>query len=149
LIDGYIIIPAFSEDSRLYEVLEGENVVYVDRSTGLDDEILVKLDNVLGVRLAIEHLLDLNHRMIGVINVPLNITTGYERFESYKAVLAENEIALQAEYIKYADYYPESSYEKTRELLRLKNRPTALITMSGLTTLGALKAIRIRGTHSG
>lgn len=145
MIDGYIIIPASSEDSRLYEVLEGENVVFVDRSTGLDDEILIKLDNAKGVRLAIEHLLDLNHRKIGVINVPLNITTGYERFESYKAVLGETGIALQAEYIKYADYYPESSYEKTREVLRLKNRPTAIITMSGMTTLGALKAIKESG----
>jgi len=145
LIDGYIVIPSSSEDSRLYEVLEGENVVFVDRSTGLDDEILIKLDNIQGVRLAIEHLLDLNHRRIGVINVPLNITTGSERFEGYKAVLAENGIELQAEYIKYADYSIESSYEKTREILSLKNRPTAIITMSGLTTLGALKAIKDSG----
>jgi DNA-binding LacI/PurR family transcriptional regulator len=145
LIDGYIIIPATSEDSRLYEVLEGENVVYVDRSTGLEDEILIKLDNTQGVRLAIEHLLDLNHRKIGVINVPLNITTGYERFEGYKSVLAENGIGLQTEYIKYADYPIESAYEKTRQILRLKNKPTAILTMSGLTTLGALKAIKDSG----
>jgi DNA-binding LacI/PurR family transcriptional regulator len=142
LIDGYIVIPASSEDSRLYEVLEGEKVVFVDRSTGLEDEILIKLDNVLGVKLAIEHLLNLNHRRIGVINVPLNITTGYERFEGCKAVLAENGIALQAEYIKYADFSIESGYKKARELLRLKIRPTAILTMSGLTTLGALKAIK-------
>jgi LacI family transcriptional regulator len=62
MVDGYIIIPATSEDSRLYEVLKGESVVFVDRSTGLEDEILIKLDNVQGVRLAIEYLLELNHR---------------------------------------------------------------------------------------
>ena len=93
-----------------------------------------------GVRLALEHLLDLNHRKIGVINVPLNITTGYERFEGYKSVLAENGIELQTEYIKYADYPIESAYEKTRQILRLKNKPTAIITMSGLTTLRGLES---------
>ncbi len=145
MVDGYIIIPATSEDSRLYEVLKGESVVFVDRSTGLEDEILIKLDNVQGVRLAIEYLLKLNHRKIGVINVPLDITTGYERFEGFKAVLAENGIELQAEYIKYADYSIESAYEKTWEVLRLKNKPTAILTMSGLTTIGALKAIKESG----
>lgn len=145
LIDGYIIIPASSEDSSFYKVLEGENVVFVDRSTGLEDEILIKLDNVRGARLAIEHLLDLNHRKIGVINVPLNITTGYERFEGYKEVLAEHGIELQAEYIKNADFSIESSYEKTLEVLRLKNRPTAIVTMGGLATIGALKAVKESG----
>jgi DNA-binding LacI/PurR family transcriptional regulator len=145
LIDGYIIIPASSDDSRLYETLDSENVVFVDRATGLADEILITLDNVQGVRLAIEHLLDLNHRKIGVVNVPLNITTGHDRFEGYKTILAENGIELQAEFIKYADYSVESGYEKTMELLRLNNRPTAVITMSGLTTIGALKAIKKSG----
>jgi len=145
LIDGYIIIPASSDDSRLYETLANENVVFVDRSTGLDDEILITLDNVQGVRLAIKHLLDLNHRKIGVVNVPLNITTGHDRFEGYKTILTENGIELQAEFIKYADYSVESGYEKTMELLRLNNRPTAVITMSGLTTIGALKAIKKSG----
>jgi DNA-binding LacI/PurR family transcriptional regulator len=145
LIDGYIIIPASSDDSRLYETLVGENVVFVDRTTGLDDEILITLDNIQGVRLGIEHLLDLNHRKIGVVNVPLNITTGHDRFEGYKAILAKNGIELQAEFIKYADYSVESGYVKTMELLRLKNRPTAMMTMSGLTTIGALKAIKESG----
>jgi DNA-binding LacI/PurR family transcriptional regulator len=145
LIDGYIVIPTSSEDSRLYEILEGEKVVYVDRSTGLENETLIKLDNVKGVRLAMDHLLDLNHQEIGVINVPLNITTGFERFESYKTVLAENGIDLQAEYIKYADYSIDSGYEKMMEILRLNPKPTAVITMSGLTTIGALKAIKASG----
>ena len=124
LIDGYIIIPASSDDSRLYETLASENVVFVDRSTGLDDEILITLDNIQGVRLAIEHLLDLNHRNIGVVNIPLNITTGHDRCEGYKTILSENGIELQAEFIKYADYPVISGYEKTMELLQLKNRPT-------------------------
>ncbi len=59
--------------------------------------------------------------------------------------MAENGIELQTEYIKYADYPIESAYEKTRQILRLKNKPTAILTMSGLTTLGALKAIKDSG----
>jgi len=142
LVDGFLIIPSSSVDSRRYEVLEGENVVFLDRSSGLADTILIKLDNELGVRLAIEHLLDLNHRRIGVISAPLEVSTGYERFEAYKLILAEYGIELQAEHTKFAGYSIESSYKKTLEVLRLTDRPTAIVTMCGPTTLGALKAIR-------
>ncbi len=38
----------------------------------------------------------------------------------------------------------ESSYEKTEKLLRLKNKPSTLLPMSGPTTTGVIKAISDR-----
>ncbi|MCP4749873.1 MAG: LacI family transcriptional regulator [Proteobacteria bacterium] len=145
LIDGYIVIPSSSDNERFYEILEGENVVFVDRSTGNNNEVLIKLDNTLGVRMAVGHLLELKHARIGIVNVPLNITTGYERFEGYKAAMVENGIELHTDLVKIADFSVESSYEKTREMLTLQNKPTAIVTMSGPTTIGALKAIKESG----
>ncbi len=142
LIDGFIVIPSTSEDSRLYEVLSGENVVFVDRSAGLGDKALIKLDNRMGVQLAMDHLTDMNHRSIGVVNVPLNVTTGYERYDRYKSFMADKGLEVRAECVKFADYSIESGYQKTREILGLSHRPTALLSMSGPTTIGALKAIQ-------
>jgi len=46
------------------------------------------------------------------------------------------------ELIKKADFTIESSYRNTLELLDLEKPPTAIISMSGLTTIGSLRAIR-------
>lgn len=117
-------------------------MVFVDRSVGRDDEILIKLDNHLGAKLAIEHLLAQGHRKIGVINIPTNTTVGYERYEGYRDTFAEHNISLDDRFIKFADFSLESGYESMKELLISEDKPTAVVPMSNLTTLGALKALK-------
>ncbi|MBD3306986.1 LacI family DNA-binding transcriptional regulator [candidate division KSB3 bacterium] len=141
LVDGYIVIPTVSNTSHLYDILAGEKVVFVDRSSGRDDEVLIKLDNMLGVKLAVEHLLQLGHRNIAAINIPTNTTPGYERYEGYRTTLAAQNIPLDEHFIQFADFSLESGYEKMKALLASAEKPTAVVPMSILTTLGALKAI--------
>lgn len=142
LVDGYLVIPTKSTDSRLYDILEGEKVVFVDRSIGRDDEMLIKLDNKLGAKLAVEHLLHFGHRKIGAINIPTDVTPGYERYAGYKEALLEHQIPLDDRFIKFADFSLESGYKNTKELLTAEEKPTAILPMSNLTTIGALKAIK-------
>ncbi|MGQ9570648.1 MAG: LacI family DNA-binding transcriptional regulator, partial [Thermodesulfovibrionales bacterium] len=142
LIDGYIVIPSVSDNPGLYELLKNEKVVFVDRFAGLENEICIKLDNMGGVDLAIGYLCGLGHRRIGIVNVPLNITTGLERFEGYKKSLESNGRMIDETLIGFADFSIESGYKETLKLLKLKNMPTAIIPMSGPTTIGALKAIK-------
>jgi len=140
-IDGFVIIPAI-KNSKQYEILKDEKVVFVDRSSGIKNEILIKLDNIMGVKIGIEYLISLGHKRIGVINLPTIMTTGFERFEGYKKELIDNGIELDKNLIKFAKFSIESSYEKTIELLKLEKRPTAIFLMSNLITIGALKAIK-------
>lgn len=141
LVDGYIIITSFSDKNYISESLKDEKVIYVDRSLGIDGETCIKLDNKKGIKLALEYLISLNHKKIGIINVPTNITTGKERYEGYKQILRKNNIEIDENIIKFAGFSAESSLEKTKELLELKNRPTAILPTSNLTTVGALMAI--------
>ncbi len=145
LVDGYIVIPSVSDDSERYDILEGENVVYADRSVGKKKEICVKLDNKAGVRMAVDYLVALGHRRIGAINVPMNISPGIERHRGYQAALAAHRIPYDEGLVAYADLDVQSAYEKTIELLRGKPQPSALLPMSNLTTIGALKAIKDLG----
>ncbi|OGP58633.1 MAG: hypothetical protein A2V65_09470 [Deltaproteobacteria bacterium RBG_13_49_15] len=56
LVGGMIIIPSMSFKRALYESLNNENVVFVDRSAGLENEVCLKLDNRKGVAIAIDYL---------------------------------------------------------------------------------------------
>jgi DNA-binding LacI/PurR family transcriptional regulator len=117
-------------------------VVFLDRSVGDGhDDIVVKLDNRRGVRVAIEYLAGLGHRRIGTIGVPVTITPGAERLEGYRAAVHAHGLDADPSLVRYADFTVESAFRETKALLSLPRRPTALLPLSGPTTVGALKAI--------
>lgn len=143
LVDGYIIIPTSSERGEEYTASLGEeNVIYIDRYSNMKDEVCVKLDNIKGSKIAIEYLIGLGHRKIGIINIPQEITPGVERFEGYKMALKENKIKFDPSFVKFADYSIESAYQKTKELLALKDKPTAIFSTGIMTSVGSLKYLR-------
>ncbi|MFC1551161.1 LacI family DNA-binding transcriptional regulator [Candidatus Latescibacterota bacterium] len=146
-VDGYLILTTVVKNSKLSAMLKNENVVFVDQSSGFLDEVFVKLDNKEGVNLGIDHLVQKGHRDIGVINLTQTSTTGLERFEGYKAALKKHGIPYNEKHVKFSKSpdWTGTSYYKTEELLRMKNRPTALFPMNGATTIGALHAIRKNG----
>jgi DNA-binding LacI/PurR family transcriptional regulator len=147
LVDGYIIIPATSIESEQYDVLRNENVVYVDRFARVDNEICIKLDNKKGVRLGLEYLTELGHTRIGIVNVPQNVTTGYERYEGYREFLLERGVEVEESLVAFTDYSVEGSLQETVSLLQSNDPPTALFTMSGPTTAGALLAMKQLGLN--
>ena len=144
LVDGYIILPAVTNNKYNYEILKDEKVVFVDQSPGIKNEICVKGNNIKGVLSGMEYLISLGHTRIGVINLPLNMTTGYERYEGYKKALRDHNIKLDKSIVKFADneQWVKNSFEKTKEILMSEKKPTAIFPMNGPTTIGALKAFR-------
>lgn len=143
LVDGYIIIPSITTGSSLKEVIRGEKVVFLDRRIEEDPgRISVKLDNRKAIRIAVEHLAGLGHRRIGAVCVPVSVTTGAERLAGFREAARKLSLPVDETLIAYADFSVESARQRTRELLTISRRPTALVPMSGPTTIGALKAIR-------
>ena len=142
MVDGFLIITSFKDKGYLENILKGEKVVYVDRHVGIKNEIVLKLDNVKGLEMAVDYLVSLGHKRIGYINVKPDITVGIERLKGYKNSLKKANIPLIPDLLKFSGFSIESSYEKAKELLTQKNRPTALVSVSNRITIGALQAIK-------
>jgi DNA-binding LacI/PurR family transcriptional regulator len=143
LVDGYLLIPTDSTTPALRDLLEGEKVVYLDRTAGPDPEaVTVMLDNKKAVTIAVSYMAHLGHERIGTIGVPLTVTTGLLRMRGYRAALRAVGRGVDESLIRCADYSAESAFRETRKLLSGKNRPTAILPLSGPTTIGALRAIR-------
>jgi len=145
-VAGIIISPA-DEDSTSCEPLlrNGVPVVAMDRRLSRFKVDTVLVDNVKGAYLATSHLIRLGHRRIGLIAVPLQITTGRERREGYERALKEHGLALEQALIKIGDARQDSGYHKACELLEMDDPPTAIFTANNLMTLGALNAIHEKG----
>ena len=103
---------------------------------------VVKVDGMLGGRLATQHLLDLGHRRIGIIHGPRNRSTGAERLEGYLAALRAANVRPAAELIHEGNFKQDSGHRLTRALLEMSRPPTALFCTNNLMTVGALWALR-------
>jgi LacI family transcriptional regulator len=108
---------------------------------------VVKVDGVLGGRLATLHLLGLGHRRIAIIHGPLDRSTGVERLEGYRTALRAAGMRPDPALIREGNFKQDSGYGVARALLDLAAPPTALFCTNNLMTVGALRALRERSVR--
>lgn len=120
----------------------GMPVAFLDRppETIVADTIL--LDNVGGVRQAVEHLLRNKHRRIGLVGDLSRLSTHRERVAGFEAAMTAAGIANWERYVRVDSHDVETAESAVRDLLALKPPPTALITTNNRITTGALRALR-------
>lgn len=120
-------------------------LVSIDRSlfqAGID---AVLVDNVGGARLAVEHLIGLHHRRIGIVTGIAGITTTEERLIGYKQALEAHNIPFEPALVAEANSRVDGGEQATRHILSQTERPSALFVMNGLMVIGALQAINQLG----
>jgi LacI family xylobiose transport system transcriptional regulator len=88
------------------------------------------------------HLLQLGHRRIGIVTEPLNLLNAADRLAGYKRALRSNGIPLDRALIRRGDDTEGSGYRQGLELLKLADRPTAVLVCNNLMTMGFLGALR-------
>ena len=116
----------------------------------------VLIDNYVGAREAMQHLLELGHERIGFIGGDPSMnryrdsqrqTVEEERFAAYLDTLTESNLEVQENLIHLGSYasleYGDTSegYIHMRKLLELRERPSAVFATCDLLAAGALQAI--------
>lgn len=141
-VAGIILAPA-SASARSYANLidEGVGLVIIDRIPNRLKVDSVLVDNAAGAHVAVEHLIDLGHRRIGIIVGREHISTAMERLEGYRSALKEAGLPFDPELVSTGDFRQEGGYEAMNGLLSLPNPPTAVFSSNNVMTLGALQAI--------
>jgi LacI family transcriptional regulator, galactose operon repressor len=107
----------------------------------------VMSENEQGARLAVRHLHELGHERIATITGMLGTRPGADRLDGYGYELAELGLELPGEYVVEGDFYDESGYRGTRQLLELRKPPTAIFAASDLMAAGALRAANELGVR--
>lgn len=144
-VDGIILPPISERDPVVLKLIEcGIPVVTVDRSLTHRAMDKVEVDNRRGAFEAVEHLIKLGHRRIGLIAGRLNVSTSRERRLGYDDAMAAHKLPVQSQYIRGGDFKQASGRAMAEELLDLAERPTALFVLNNLMTVGALEAIHRR-----
>lgn len=145
-VDGMIVAPAAgSERVTLPEIVRtGTPLVLIDRGVdaGCDQ---VGPENFASARSLTEHLLGLGHRRIAVVRGLAGISSTIERFDGYRAALADRGIAVDPALVLDGDSNTDVAEREVHALMSRADRPTALVSLNNAMTIGTLKALRVLG----
>ena len=140
--DGLIIaVTARSHEYLQALPIQDLAMVSIDRSLfdlGIDT---VMVDNCAATRTAIEHLIALGHRRIGLVTGIRGIAPTEERLQGYIEALKKHDIPVDPDLIVTMRASVDGGERGTLHLLALDDRPTALFMMDGTMIIGALQTI--------
>jgi DNA-binding LacI/PurR family transcriptional regulator len=147
---GILITPVDSNDPRIDEIASrGTPVVLVDRRSKGRKRCSVGVDDVLGGRLAIEHLLDQGHRRITFLGGPFSIRQVIERHQGASAAVAAHSgpVAATLSVMETGSLTVGAGREAgvTIAGLSASSRPTAVFCANDLVALGLLQELTRQG----
>ena len=145
-VDGAAIMTSEADPAMLIELTRRDiPTVFMDTGTNSQRSSNIHVNYEQGIHEALQHLLSLNHRRIAFISGPLNLQSGQRRLDAFVAGLKQRGIAVDEDLLQKGDHRIEGGLAAMRNLLRLSQRPTAVMTSNDMTAIGALGAIRDAG----
>ncbi|WP_454932498.1 LacI family DNA-binding transcriptional regulator [Actinomyces oricola] len=149
---GVIITPSASTLDNLGVLIDRSiPVVLMDHPPISRALSTVSGDDVAGARAAIDHLVDLGHRRIGLVNGPLSVRQAADRREGVLIAIAEAGLDV-AEVLEEVEvvvagraFSADAGAAGAASLLRRPNPPSALFCANDLMAIGAMREVRGQG----
>lgn len=144
---GVLILPPISENDDLAELCRDMGCGYVRMgSAALDeDEHLVQSNDREMVEAVVDHLYEVGHRRIAIIQGPEGFRSAMERSEGFLSAMQQHGLEVYADFIARGTYRFDSGVEAANRILDAVPRPTAIFASNDEMASGAFHAARERG----
>jgi len=91
------------------------------------------------------HLINLGHRDIGFIGGTQNSSAAIQRFEGYSQAMKNYSLNISEEFLWHSDLKMETGQSISQKFIQLKHRPTAIVCINDMTSLGFIDGIKKAG----
>ena len=146
--DGIVLGPSADSAAHLETFLSPDwPLVLVDRKFRDLDVPAILVDNYRASLEAVEYLIRLGHRRIGIVAGSPAHTVAQDRIRGYRDALTRNGIPVDEDLVRMRSYEDEHAYAATRDLLSLPDPPTAIFSCSGRLARGILHTLREEGVR--
>ena len=120
----------------------GIPIVAVDRRLHGMQVDTVTIDSELGVYGAVQHLIGLGHRRIGLMSGPTQLSTLADRERGYRRALEDAGLGFDPALVAQCDLTEVTAQALAPNLLEGADPATAIVTSNDLSSIGTLRAIR-------
>jgi len=147
-VDGLVISPTAGNHSYVKRLARSEvPIVFVDRKIRGLDVPSIRVDNRAGAHEAVMHLIGLGHERIAIIKGIDGIETSDERFAGYVQALNERRIPTRDTLVKEGRFRKDEAFAATKELLRMRNPPSAIFVCNEPMISGSILALKEGGVR--
>ena len=145
-VEGVAIMTSEMEE-HLVDQLVSRRVptVFLDVGTPGEGISNIVVEYACGINEAVQHLVDLGHRKIGFVSGPETLASARTRRSAFIEAIAHHGLVQHDEWIGQGDHNVSGGVRAMNELLRLADRPTAVLASNDLTAIGMMSAIRKAG----
>ena len=151
-VDGVVVARTRRDDPRI-EYLQQQRLPFVVSGRSAlgepSDFPHIDVDSQLGIRMMVQHLVELGHKDIGLLLPPPDIAFTPYRLMGFKEGLDEAGLPFDEAYTFHGDLKRSGGYEATRQFLTASPRVTAIIACNDLMAFGAIRAIQEHGLQVG
>lgn len=147
-VEGLLVVPTSHDQEYVTAELQGHTpVVFVDRPPEHLNADAILLDNRGGTREGIEYLLALGHRRIGFIGGEPTIYTGAERLAGYREAHEKWGLSVDESLFRFACHTSAQAEAATRDLLAMKNPPTAIFADNNRMSVGVVRVLQTQAPN--
>lgn len=104
----------------------------------------ISIDNHKASFDVVEHLIELGHTKIATIAGDLHTQAGQARLDGFNDALKRHKISVPASYIKNGDFLRTPARAAAEQLLKLKDRPTAIFAASDVMALEVMDVAKTK-----
>jgi LacI family transcriptional regulator len=149
-IDAVVLHTPTGRDDRI-GILAGLGIPFVLHGRTQSDVPFnfMDIDNYGAIYQASEHLIELGHKRIALINGFPGRTFADHRDQGFRAAHAKTGLNVDDALLGSGEFTDEMGFRLTSEFLTALKPPTAIIAGSMMSALGAIRAIRFAGLQLG
>ncbi len=151
-IDAGVFIGGKTQEYKyIFNVIQPDYIIgivdFEPEDLSRQKAVFVNMNDYEGAFKAVEYLITLGHRRIGIITGDLSKGSGVRRLRGYKDVLSQYNLEPDPKMIVCGNYVEESGFNGMNQLLAGPHRPTAVFCCNDSMAIGAYRAINEAGLN--
>lgn len=137
-VDGAVLLGPKLDAETISNLAENHNIAMCLERLDNCKVLTVTIDNVKAGMDAVTYLINKGRRRIGLITTKQRSQSSVDREEGYRKALEANGIPYDESLIYYGDYDADSGTKGCEYLMKLKNPPDAIFSISDMIAIGAM-----------
>lgn len=146
-VDGIILISQHCREARVRDLMDDVPFVLMHRRSSDFADPYVGTDNHQAIKSVMDHLTDLGHSRIALVEGPQDSSTVHERQAAYREIVRMKKLDDDEALIIKSDYGLEAGLQAGEHIFGMAKRPTAVIASNDMNALGFLEAARQHGVR--